>query len=69
MGAHTTLHISRRAALRKLRELHNDHHPSKQQIEDELANLLYDTLYNFTIVSEDNAEDDATLLGLPRDGW
>jgi len=59
MGAHSTLAISRKTAIRKLREI-DWNSWSDEKIEDLLGALYYDSLYNFSI---DNLNpDDDTIL-------
>ena len=63
MSAHTTLQVARAAALAKLVELTR---PSMtdEHIEDALGVLLYDRLYDFSIVPDNMPNDDEFLKGL-----
>ena len=62
MGAHSTLSVSREAAIEKLRGVDWDR-LSSERLGNVLDALLYETLYNFA-VGRFGDEDNANLEGL-----
>jgi hypothetical protein len=62
MGVHSTMSVSREAALRKLQGVDWEK-LSNEQLGSVLDALLYDTLYNFA-VDRFGDEDDTNLKGL-----
>lgn len=62
----TTLYVSRKAALCKLRELLEEKEPSNRDVEDALDSLLSHTLYNFSIVNNELGDDDDYLERLEK---
>ena len=52
MGAHSTIRISRKRALEVWLESTGIEMPSNEFLEDFMDDLLYDRLYNCTIVSD-----------------
>jgi len=62
MGVHSTMSVSREAALRKLQGF-DWSKLSNEQLGNVLGALLYDTLYNFA-VDRFGDEDDDALEGL-----
>ena len=65
MGVHSTLEVSREAALKKIRSMDWES-LSNEQLSDTLDVLLYGTLYNFVVERHGN-EDDAFLERLKLD--
>jgi len=66
MGAHSTMSVSREAAVKKLRTMDWES-LTDEQLGDVLDSLLYETLYNFA-VGRFGDEDDENLKGLTQSG-
>lgn len=62
MSIYTTLTVSRQAAIKKIDELRNNKGPSNEELESILEGYFMDkTLYNFTVVDDNECLDDGTL--------
>lgn len=69
MGAHSTLRISREAALKKYYEITRTKELTNSELERFLDDHFYDNLYNFSIMpswTDDEELDDDTFIELIR---
>jgi hypothetical protein len=62
MGVHSTLNVSRQAALKTLRKAISDDNISDETVDRLINAFLYPHLYNVSLVTDGKGSDDDTVL-------